>query len=559
VAPGALVSLTAGAIQQGTPLCRTISRFPSLDAEPGIALGVHRSDERRNRGDDNVWPSLINTVPIPGSTPATGTLAGFVVPSNFNFAAYPAPPVGGLFQNSKTIPTQNSPPLTNFAPRFGFALQPTASDRFVVRGGFGSFYDRAGLNNFSTPLVQAYPYSVPDGQSGAANYFSTFAQPYAPTSLGWAPRWVNFATGASSNLVQPFLEPNYLSPLVYEWNLNVQYEFLPQWVLELGYVGTHGYHLAVSANAREINEAQLASPSNPINGITTNTTSNASLRVPYLGFSPSGLDMYNTDTSTKFNSAQATLRKQFSHGFQMQAAYTFSRAFDTVFNYNDPNIAQYALNSAYHPQRLAITYSWDLPLGAHQGFLGKMANGWNLAGVTTVQDGTPLTITDSRGGSIYGFGAGASQLSTAEYCLGMVAANAASSGSNEQRLGGANGGQGWFNKAAFFGTGANGGCATAGATGTPTIGNGTGWGNSGLGIVLGPGQFNWDATIQKTTIVGGLRENASLVFRVEMFNTFNHPQFSNPGVVDVSKSTFGQITSASVNPRLIQFALKYVF
>jgi hypothetical protein len=49
------------------------------------------------------------------------------------------------------------------------------------------------------------------------------------------------------------------------------------------------------------------------------------------------------------------------------------------------------------------------------------------------------------------------------------------------------------------------------------------------------------------------------VFRSEFFNLFNHPQFNNPGTVDVSKSTFGQITSSSVNPRLIQFALKYVF
>ncbi len=91
------------------------------------------------------------------------------------------------------------------------------------------------------------------------------------------------------------------------------------------------------------------------------------------------------------------------------------------------------------------------------------------------------------------------------------------------------------------------------------IGNGTGWGNGGYGILLGPGQFNFDATIQKTTRVGGIHEDANLTFRTEFFNIFNHPQFNNPASVDVSKSTFGQITSTSVNPRLIQFALKYVF
>jgi hypothetical protein len=127
----------------------------------------------------------------------------------------------------------------------------------------------------------------------------------------------------------------------------------------------------------------------------------------------------------------------------------------------------------------------------------------------------------------------------------MSAANVSTPGGVAQRLGGATGGPGYFNKAAF-GT-------------TPVIGNGTGYGNSGYGTILGPGQFNFDATLQKTTTVGGIHEGATLVFRTEFFNMFNHPQFSNPVSVDDSKSTFGQISSSSVNPRLIQFALKYVF
>jgi hypothetical protein len=64
--------------------------------------------------------------------------------------------------------------------------------------------------------------------------------------------------------------------------------------------------------------------------------------------------------------------------------------------------------------------------------------------------------------------------------------------------------------------------------------------------------------------VGGLNENATLVFRSEFFNAFNHPQFANPvtssnQIIDVTSATFGQIQAASVNPRLVQFALKYVF
>ena len=62
----------------------------------------------------------------------------------------------------------------------------------------------------------------------------------------------------------------------------------------------------------------------------------------------------------------------------------------------------------------------------------------------------------------------------------------------------------------------------------------------------------------KNTRVGGIHENATLQIRAEFFNAFNHPQFNNP-VTSITLPTFGQITSTSVNPRLIQFAMKYVF
>jgi hypothetical protein len=513
-------------------------------------------------GDNtNVWPGLINTVPIPGPTPATGTLAGYVVPSNFNFAANPAPPVGGLFQSNHLYPTQNSPPLTNFAPRVGFAWQPLTGGKFVVRGGYGYFYDRVGLNNLLKGEVQGKPYSVTVAQSGTANYFSSFAFPYGNPSptLGWTPRWVNInttaQTGTSSNLVEELMEQNYRTPLMQQWNLNIQYEFAPQWVLELGYVGSHGIHQyqvgpAGAGTDRNLNEAQLASPSNPINGLTMNTAANASLRVPYLGFAPAGLSSENTDGDTKFNSAQATIRKQLSHGLQMQAAYTYSRSFSNTNTSNDPNNLrqQYGLSPSYRPNRLALSYVYELPFGTHDGFVGKVASGWSLSGVTVIQDGTPLTITDTRGGTVYGFGPGSPIVSRAQFAAGMNATNVATSGGVESRLGGLFGGQGYFNKAAF------------GLT--PILGSdnkATGYGNSGPSIILGPGQFNWDATLQKVTKVGGIREGADLVFRAEFFNVFNHPQFNNPQVVDFSKSNFGQITSTSVNPRLVQLALKYVF
>ena len=104
----------------------------------------------------------------------------------------------------------------------------------------------------------------------------------------------------------------------------------------------------------QINEAQLASAADPINGVMTNTTSNASLRVPYLGFAPAGLGDDQAISDSKYNSLQATVRKQFSHGLTLQAAYSYSRGVTTTsyINFNDPDLPlQYGLTPFIHPQR----------------------------------------------------------------------------------------------------------------------------------------------------------------------------------------------------------------
>ena len=86
----------------------------------------------------------------------------------------------------------------------------------------------------------------------------------------------------------------------------------------------------------------------------------------------------------------------------------------------------------------------------------------------------------------------------------------------------------------------------------------TGYGSAGQSIMQGPGQFNTDFSLGKTFRVGGLREDAVLAFRTEFYNALNHPQFANPGT-SLDTATFGVITQNSVAPRLIQFALKYLW
>ncbi|HEY7387156.1 MAG TPA: carboxypeptidase-like regulatory domain-containing protein, partial [Bryobacteraceae bacterium] len=474
----------------------------------------------------NIWLSRLSSVPVPGNSPATGTYAGFVVPANYK--GPPLPP--GILKNSNDSPTRNGAPWDNLAPRFGFAWQPLSNNRFVVRGGYGYFYDRVNGNSLIHAVEQSPPYSLTlDGELGGA---ATLAVPYLNQPLGWgSPRWVNFATGASSNLNYPFMPENFTTPLVQSYNINLQYEFAPAWVLEVGYVGSHGIHLVDSG--REINIAQLATPSNPINGITSNSVQNAVLRVPYLGFAPNGLQQNGTDGDLRYNSFQATLRKQFSHGLQLQAAYTYARAFTNEqangafyenLNSNDPADPkqQYGISPFYYPNRFVVSYSYDLPYKA-QGFSGKLLDGWNLSGVTVFQTGQPLTVTDSRGGTAFCGSSCSAAFSNvtvrAQMAPGATYAQAPTPGGVEARLGGSSGGHGYVNAAAFSTT------PTGGA-----YGNGTGFGNSGLGILYGPGQFNFDTALIKNTRVGGIHEEATLQFRAEFFNIFNHPQFSNPGV-----------------------------
>lgn len=486
----------------------------------------------RYGNDTNIWISQLQTVPIPGSSPATGTPVGFVVPANFTGRVAP-----GVLKSSHDIPTRNNPPRDNFAPRVGFAWQPLDTPRLVIRGAVGFFYDRiAGASIIQS--VQLQPPYAADASGGPG---AGLAQPFNTLTAGAFPvRWANFTNGSTSNLNEVIMGENFLTPLVYSWNINVQYEFVKDWVLELGWVGSRGIHQITSG--WNFNAPYLASAANPVNGITTNTTSNYLVRVPYLGLSENST-VETTNGDFKYNSLQATVRKRFSKGFTVQAAYTWSRAFTTNnLASGDPHDfrQQYGLNPQYHPHRLTVNYSWDLPFAQRRGVVGTLINGWNLSGLTTVQDGTPLTITDGSGATIYGL-----QNSRAQMCSGMTYADIATAGDLTSRIGGVSGGPGYLNTQAF--------CPP------PAVGNGTGYGNSGIGVILGPGQFDWDVSTAKTTRVGGIAENATLQFRAEFFNFFNHPQFSNPAVNVNQPSSFGQLTGLSVNPRLIQFALKYVF
>ena len=536
-----------------------------------------------------IWVSRLQATPPPqGPTTSGPGISQWVVPANF-VDHYGQPPAGVLV-NSDNTSERVGARLSNFGPRFGFAYQ--VNSKLVVRGGTGIFFDRVGGDRIVYSVEQGNPYSATIDYNAQNN--QTLANPFPalPVLGTFSSRYANMSQACvtnpnsnlslcNSNLNIPFLTEVLHTPLIRQYNLGVQYQFAPQWILELGYVGSSSINLMEQYHNN--NTAQLASVANPINGITTNTAANFLYRVPYLGYQAVGVRGTAFDAYANYNSLQATVRKQFSHGFAFQGAYTWSKAmtveYNNVANSNNAGdlAQQYGPATFSRPQRFVANYSYDLPFGTHSGVLQKVLGGWNVSGVTVLQGGSPMTIADATAGTLFGTqGASQAGFGRVQMAPGVSYADINTPGGVEQRLGGASGGPGWFNKGAFvappamsptgtvyYSTASSSGQAQCAAA-NGGISCGTLYGNSGTGIVKGPGQFNFDISILKTTQIF---ENQTLQFRAEFFNAFNHPQFTNPNygqgaiyaLPNFASGSFGQITSTSVNPRVIQLALKYIF
>ncbi len=498
----------------------------------------------------NIWPSdLVPNSQVP-TAPGTSAAAfqGYVVPKNFT-DHYPAPP-NGVRVFDGNFPSKNGIPLAAFAPRLGFAWQ--ARQRVVIRGGAGAFYDRIGGDKFVHAVQEGKPYA--DTISfGPGTQYPSLQAPFLERPLAFAPRYFNPVTLASSNFNSPFYETIHL-PLTRQYNLGVQWEFARQFVLDVGYVGMSAINQAIYNH--NINTAQLASPASPVNGVTANSPFNAGARVSYLGFQPNGLQGTEYRGIARYDSLQTTVRKQFSRGLSFQGAYTWSKNLSNVSPMTgsaNSNLAsdlrqQYGQTGFSRPHRFIANYSWDLPFGHPAGAMSKMVEGWTLSGTTVIQSGQPMTIIDTNAGTAYGTNGSDESvgISRAQLCPGVTRDQLGTSGDIRQRLGGASGGSGYINKSAF-----------CDAPLVPfSIAGASDFGNSGVGILLGPGQFNSDLALSKNTKI---RESQNVQFRAEFFNVFNHPNFANPALQRNTPGTFGTITTQAGNPRIIQFALRYSF
>jgi hypothetical protein len=484
-----------------------------------------------------------------GFLPNEGTYVGVTLPSNFS-----GPVPHGAVKTS--FPGLFRTPLGDVEPRLGFAWQLGQKPMMVLRGGYGIYYDRHSGNLASQTMDQP-PFAVQQFVQGAANGGADFASPFLPVIpvLSQFPQF-NPRTESSS----PFIEatnPHMRDGMTQEYNLNLEDALSSNWLLQVGYVGAQSTH---RSGQPEFDQALLASPANPVNGETSNSINNVGARLPYQGISEGSL---YTDSIfvANYNALQATVRRRMEHGLEFEAAYTWSKNLDEVNGETGTDIYELQLptndqhnlrKSSYGPagddrdQRLVVDFAWTTPRWNSGPMLArKIVAGWQFSGIGTIQSGTPLSVFDTNAGSVYG-------LLTSQLRAQRTGRSPLTHGSLFSRVV-----NGYLDPAAF--------------TRAPEAPNGTSladqdFGNSGVGFLRGPGQHNVDMAAER---IFPIAEAGTLRFRAEFFNLTNTPQFANPNtslgygdptqVNPVASPLFGRISGTATAPRIVQFAVRYLF
>jgi hypothetical protein len=426
------------------------------------------------------------------------------------------------------------------------------------------YFDEHSGNLAESTLGQP-PFALSEFNGGPPNGGASLKDPFVDARVPPSSNFPVFMPLVPNGT--PFIQgknPNIKDGKTYEYNLNLQYEVGDGYLLQMGYVGTQSVHRPGSL---EFDQAALASPQNPVNGETANSIGNVIARMPIQGVSPGSL-FTDSVFVANYNALQASVTKRMKRGLQLQASYTWSKNLDEVNGEGGTDVFEVQLptnnqldlrNSSYglanddRSQRLVVNFIWSTPRFASMPAVARYAlTNWQLAGIGVIQSGAAFSVFDGNAGSVYGLLG--SQVRAELAPGGRVQTH----GSLFSRVVGASGGGRYLNASAFMRA--------------PEVPNGTSiadedFGNSGVGIVRGPGQHNLDLAIERSFPV---KESQSVLFRTEFFNLTNTPQFANPNsglgygnplMPAVASSSFGQINSeqGGPHPRIIQFAVKYLF
>jgi TonB dependent receptor len=423
---------------------------------------------------------------------------------------------GSIFERALIHPDRN-----NFAPRIGFAYAP--SSRWVVRAGYGVFYThtvrqgREGLLGFNPPYL--VDNLLQTGVSGAAAVASA-----APFRLvNGYPSGLLDPTTLAPTIGRRAQDPHQRTPYIQQYNIGVQYELMPDVVLDVAYVGNKGTNLN---GFRNLNQRAV---------ITNPDGSQSAGARPYPAFGD--IQWMENRVNSTYNSLQLRLEKRFSRGLTGTVSYTLGEALSGAPDHISTSGGGAGIDTGVfrEPQdsnnlraeigptefdvrhRFVASYVWELPWGRGRRFgsawnraMDLAFGGWQLTGIHVLQSGLALTAT-LGGSTVLNLGGerrarpnvvGEPELPRSERTLAR-----------------------WFNTEAF-----------SAFSPSPQA-----FGNAGVGILRGPGVANFDFTLAKNF---SLNERRYFQFRTELFNAFNHPNFGPPNIARDS-SGFGQILTAA--------------
>jgi len=407
----------------------------------------------------------------------------------------------------------------DLSPRFGLSYQVHPGT--VLRANYGIYYDQ--------PAGQAFfgNIGIPNGGSGGANNNPVGSQPnesiveYASSPL--TPVWTlnqttpifTAAQGqpTGSNIVSIYsVNPNFKTPYVEMFGMNLEQSISRAWLLNIGYVGTTSRHNLV---LEDINQNALGGDQNPatvtVNG---NTFPYQQSTRPYFSQYPNFgiINQVTSAASSSYNAMQVTLRSSAWHGFNSQFAYTWSHNLDdsTAFN----NLPQNSFNlkgdwgSANQDIRnhFSAYLNYAIPAFAHGA--KALTHGWEVNSILKFQNGEPvnvLTYLDNSG--------------TGEFeDRASITGPAINSDRSIQQHAFAQ----YLNPNSFT---------------EPALGT---YGNLGRNQITGPGFEDVDLSLLKNTPL--YKERVQMQFRVEMFNVLNHVNLAQP-VNALASGAFGWSTS----------------
>ena len=307
------------------------------------------------------------------------------------------PSAGGIKIQGNGISDIFPPDKNNFAPRLGFAYQPTSREDFVLRGAFGVFYDQINMN----PFLDFRPPNAADGLEDNPAGPSAVST-YAKNVYTWQPNTYIFnpiSTCVTGNVATDpncggsifdvfSVNQNFRTPYFFNYNLNVQKSFgngMAVW--QVGYVGSQGRKLSIML---DIN--QLAGGATIISPITGNpTTEGALAQFPNYG----GINQLNSIGTSNYNALQSTLRLRAWHGLTSQFVYTWAHALDEITAYrgviprDSTNLkAEYGNGDFDTRHNFSATFTWDIPGSSHGPKI--LTHGWQVNSLMTFHGGQPI-------------------------------------------------------------------------------------------------------------------------------------------------------------------------